>query len=200
MHHRKEEYMKKARLQAIRSRRDVPGYYLSVQKFLGLNNMGMYGYVCCDRISEMIDGEHIQINFEDIGDIWLDEIGIMQCASILSGYVSGQAVEMAEKYVRIKNETVEQMNIQINAIRNMSKSHLQKVMQDPERYFNGDTELIEEMRGLIREELAARRVYRRLMLFLRSHYDRIKVSIQKRHILRIVERCVKEHALTNSDI
>lgn len=163
-------------IQAIKNREEIPKKYISTSKLLSFNGMSDYEYVCCNRLSEYIDDEHVMIDlFSDNGiDIVLDDIGINECESVLKGYISSEKLQGYQTYIHLENEAIESQNMQIKAIRNCPAKAIKQLLKSPDRYFdNIDKDKIDSFSFMLREELKARRLHNKAIRVMKNLVDNI---------------------------
>lgn len=114
----------------ILTRQDVPEPMWSVRKLLAAYGYDNYVKIACDRIadSDLIDGEHVQIDFTNCSDLLLDYSGIIKCEDILSGYISD--MDVLKEYSDSEHEIVINYNTQLAILKNSSMKNLFKALYE----------------------------------------------------------------------
>lgn len=180
-------------IQAIKNREEIPKKYISASKLLSFNGMSDYEYVCCNRLSEYIDDEHILIDLcSDKGiDIVLDDIGIIECESVLKGYISSERLQGYQTYIRLENEAIEIRNMQIKAIRNCPIKAIKHLLKNPDRYFNNiGKDKIENFLVMLHTELKARRLHNKAIRVMKNVIDKINMYIKNYRITKVLSSAI----------
>lgn len=169
----KEEQMKDI-LQALKNRQEIPKKYMSVGKMLEVNNMENYENVCCNRIAEFFDDEHVLMDlFSDRGlDITLDEEGLNICENVLKGYISNDKLQGYKKYIRLQNEIIESCNVQIRAMWDCPTDVIKKALRNPAKYMD-NVELAESFKCMLSAELRARRWNNKVKRFIGGYIEKL---------------------------
>ena len=113
-------------IQHIRKRKDIEPHFYSVRKILEYCDVGIWSNLCCDRIADMrkIDGEHIQINWFEPGDIVMDWKGIGRASKILEEYIGEDKCDEIYELACDINDKIKEENIMLRMFRNLSRKQL----------------------------------------------------------------------------
>lgn len=157
----------KATVKAIMNRRTVPKQYLSVYKMLDIHGMSQYKQVCCSRIANRIDDDHVLFDFINGCDILLDYLGIIKCEDVLVGYIPVETLEDYQNYMELENEIIQQQNTQIELLQKCPAAELRNIRKNPKKYFGND-ETYKKFFTLVNAECKARKKH------IRLYYDAVK--------------------------
>lgn len=181
-------------LEAIKSRKKIPHKQISVLKLLEVNNMSDYEYVCCNRLAEQIDEEHIRLDvFNGNGvDIVLDYVGLIKSENILQGYIPLEKLEAYEEYVYLENRAIESQNAELEIIRGCQTNVIKSTLKSPEKYFD-DVESVSDLLAMLRAELKARGLYNRVRSLVSNGIDKMLFWLKNYRIIRLVKRCAADN-------
>lgn len=183
-------------IQAIKNREEIPKKYISASRLLSFNGMSDYEYVCCNRLSEYIDNEHIMIDlFSDNGiDIILDDVGINECESVLKGYISSEKLQGYQTYIRLENEVIESQNIQIKAMRSCPTKSIKCLLKNTDKYFgNIDRDKIDCFLIMLRTELKARNITNRLFFRVKNFIKKLKSLLYNYYAIRRIQGSIVDN-------
>lgn len=163
----------------IRKREEIPRRYYSIKKILQHYDMELYANMCCDRIAEenKIDGEHVMIDFVEIGDILVDWIGVIKCEEIISAYITVKECIIIEELFETEQDVIDAENRTIRLLRSFSTKDINKVLKE-KRIKEIAENTWNEAISLMKEELKARRIHNilknRVQKWLQQMYVKIK--------------------------
>lgn len=143
----------------IRKREEIPKSYYSIKKILNGYDMELYANMCCDRIADenKIDGEHVMIDFFEIGDILVDWIGFIECEEIISGYIAVKECEKIGKLLASEQKLVESDNRIIRSLKSFSSKDIKNALKG-KKTKEIDDDMWNKMIVLFKEEIEARRM------------------------------------------
>lgn len=106
-------------LRHIKNRTRAGNRLISLENILKAYHMETYLNLCGDRIAseELIDGEHIQIDFINFPNLLFDSEGIRKCFDILNGYVDRDNLFNIYEYARSNDKITECTNNQLDTLR-----------------------------------------------------------------------------------
>lgn len=185
-------------IKAIYSREELPHKMIYLSKFLEANGAKEYIGVCANRISELIDMEHVSFDFLDTGDIMLDHIGMEECRDILEGYASREAVDKYMECVEARNVCADAYNAFLKTLRETSEETLKKMIDEPHKYFKEEKQ--EQRREVLKAELRARKPYTRVFMMIKSKINNIGFYIKNFEIIFVINRIVKRCIARNMEV
>lgn len=191
-------------LMHIKNRTRAENKMISLERILKVYNMEMYFKSCGDRIAnlELIDNEHIQVDFINFPNLLFDSEGIEKCFDILSGYVDGKELIGILEYARIDDKMTEYINNQIDILKKFDIKTLftmgfrtSKVKKDFEKIgkseeFNAD--FMKKISMLSRTELFSRTPFNKARIWIVERIMDLYVKIRYRNIFLILKKCASE--------
>lgn len=134
-------------------------------------NMENYLDVCSNRISDndLIDGEHIEIDFLDFPSLNLDYIGLAKCDDILKGYIDEDILDKTYDVLYDLQSLVDNTNTQLDIIRKcnlktlLSMIFVNKKAVEDERFKHLE-KILRQIRGQAIRELFSRTIFNKARL------------------------------------
>lgn len=187
--------MKESIYKYIFKRKDMPEPLCSVGHMLNVYGYEKYVNSACSRIADadLLDGEHVQINFFEFPDILLDYRGVYECEDILLGYIDIKDLEIMEEIILSKHQLIRIQNITLEFLRNMPLFKILKMIKDS---INSDSKEVKEKRNdvikLSVSEILARSLINRISQKVLDLFWNIVCKIKYRNILSILQKIGKE--------
>lgn len=187
----------------IWKRTNVPNRTISLRLLLRNANMENYLDVCSNRISSenLIDGEHIDIDFLDFPNLTLDCEGIMDCYDILKGYVEEETIIEIYRMLRSLQRLVDGTNNQLNLIRQCDFKTLFFIIFSHVKttkiiFENVNTEnpkeILRKVKSQAIRELFSRTFINKLRLNAREHLINAYFSVKYFHLAKFFRDWKKE--------
>lgn len=186
----------------ILTRQDVPDTMFLICKLLGMNGYAEYSNLVCNRIADLdlIDGNHVQIDFTNFPDLIVDHIGLIKCEDILSGYINIDTLENIEEYAYAKHEQVRAYNNYLKVLRGFSAKEIFKVLYQikKNKLEKQDVDWIEVSKRSIAELISRSKIgagiWKMADSFLNIYY-----RIKYRWVFHALRRCGEEIACSTKE-
>ena len=188
----------------IKNRTNAKRKMISLESLLNAYGMGMYFVLCGDRIAdaELIDGEHVQLNFINPPDLLFDSVGLMRCFDILSGYIDEDDLIRICRFERSNDKITECINKQLDVLRTSDiKSllifsfHISKIWKEAEHKGLSDNitkEQLDAVHKMSRLELLSRNPFNKLRIFIIEKVTDVYVSIRYHDIFSLLRKCSRD--------
>lgn len=178
----------------IRKRRDIDTEFWSVRKILEMRNMGMWADSCCERIADAgkIDGEHVQIDWLECGNITLDWRGFGRVSRILEGYIGEEKWDELFEIFYERQEGIDKENSLIQMLREMDKDGLKNLIKEAESKL--DKEDYKMVFEWLREERKARRLINRTYQKGKEMLSFLRVRIKYHRIFEFLGNYAENHS------
>lgn len=191
-------------LRHIKNRTRAENKMISLENILKAYHMEMYFQSCADRIAseELIDGEHIQIDFINFPNLLFDSEGIEECFEILSGYVDRKELIKIWKYARSNDKITEYTNNQFDIMRNTNIKTLlefsfnmrkfRKQLEKLGKSADFPEDYLRQISEQSRAELFSRMPFNKVRIWIREKIMSLYVSIRYWNIFSILRKCAKD--------
>ena len=106
----------------IFKRKNIPERLYSMNKILDTYGYGQYAGIACNRIANanLLDGEHVQIDFIEFPNILVDYHGVIKCEDILLGYIDIKDLSTLEEAMVSNHSLIKLYNNMMEYLRGMS--------------------------------------------------------------------------------
>lgn len=175
----------------LQNRKEIPEELISIEKLLNHYQMQDYLNVCTNRIADagLIDMKHVLMDFDHIGNLAVDFIGLMRCEEILKGYIPEEHFDEIAKNLKELNHATSRENGLIKAIQNMPTKGLKWIIKDIGYTDDRDEqELIE----LYKAELQARKFHFKIIRLFRKIKLELSCLIGYGWVILLTKRVSRE--------
>lgn len=176
-------------LKHIKERTYAQKEYLSISKMFSGGNMEQYAGICCDDIAnaELIDGEDVRMNFQELGDICVNYSGLVTCREIILRFIDQEKYETYEKYLSISNEKVELMNANLYHFRSFTFKQILNLKKEvKQKYDTIGKEMADFLLEQFNAELCSRMFWNKIIIYAKSYLKDQYISFKYRRLIRFI--------------
>lgn len=181
------ESMRKATIEAIRNKRQIPDPLYSLKTIFEQNDMPLgYLSMCEDRIVEEvgIDGEDVVLMAnKGVTELRLSFFGLLECRNILENYIHPDYLNSLAKYAKISLEATRTRNDFLEVLQNTDIKTIKECLSAPE---------LQSGKAYFQEELKCRKLIYKVVNKTIDKAKRIKRLYENRDIIWAVRKVAKK--------
>lgn len=179
-------------IEHIRKRRNIDTIFWSVSKILEINDMGTWISTCCERIAsaEKIDGEHVQIDWTEPGNIVLDWKGFCKTSKILEGYIGEDKWNELFDFFYEKQKAIDKDNEILQMLRELDKKRLKNLIKEADSKLDKESDKM--VFKWLKEEIRARRITNRIFQKAKENLSLLYVKLKYYRIFKFLDSYVEE--------
>lgn len=177
----------------IMKRENIPPQMFSVRLMLRSAGMEEYAESCVNRIfaENLVDGEHVNMDYFDLGNVSLDEDGLFDCKDILEGYIEHETLTDYYVYLCQVNKVRASLNNTIEVARSFSKKELKECIKNAPKLPQYSDDVIAHAKA----ELRSRSILNMAWIKLKKKIITVYTLIRYRWLFALMEMAAIDYKM-----